>query len=127
MSRQRIKKVLLLLLKIAILIGLLEYVRRQAQLGDEIAVSGPKGGAEMEAEPVQLRALDGSTLSVPSGARLKVVLVRPTSDGAPLAYQATTPEGVVVEIPAADVDGSSARAVASPARFSLLPGLGTLF
>jgi uncharacterized protein (TIRG00374 family) len=104
----RFKKVALLFLKIAILVGLLEYVRRQSQLGDEIAVSEPNSSAA-------------------SDERLKVVRVRETPEGAPLAYLARTPRGVVVEIPAADVEGSPARSIAGPARFSLLPGLRTLF
>src|SRR5437763_1448828 len=97
----RIKKAAILTVKIAILVGLLEYARRQAQIDDEIAV--PEGGVAFHDEYLG------------PGVRLKVVDVKKAADGAPLAYGVTTPGGAKVEIPAADT------------RFSLLPGLATLF
>jgi len=53
------------------------------------------------------------------GARLKVIQVRPS------AYDVTT-RGALVQVPARS-RGLPARTDPSPARFSLLPGLGTLF
>jgi glycosyltransferase 2 family protein len=97
----RLKKSVVLALKIVILVGLLEYARRQSQLDDEIAV--PEGGVALHDE------------FVGPGVRLKVVDVRKAADGAPLAYEVATPGGKVAEIPASDE------------RFSLLPGLVSLF
>ena len=109
----RVKKGVVLTLKIAVLVGLLEYARRQSQFGDEIAM--PEAGAAFHDE------------FVGPGVRLKVVDVRKSVDGTPLAYAVRTPSGSVSEIPASDVEGSSAPAAAGHARFSLLPGLATLF
>jgi uncharacterized protein (TIRG00374 family) len=102
----RLKKGIVLALKIAVLVGLLDYARRQSQFDDEIAV--PDEGATLHDEFVR------------PGVRLKVVDVRKASDGTPLGYDVTTPHGSVVEIPAADVEEGRGR-------FSLLPGLATLF
>ena len=118
----RVKKAALLVLKIAILAGLLDYARRQSQLDDEIAV---EGAAEPPGAAVVLRAADGTTTEVERGARLKVVELRRASDGSPLAYRASTKEGTLVDIPAAEVERDVAAKAARP--FSLLPGMRTLF
>jgi uncharacterized protein (TIRG00374 family) len=97
----RVKKGAILVVKIAFLLGLLEYARRQSQLGDELAV--PDQGVAFHDE------------FVGPGIRLKVVDVRKGTDGQTIAYEAATPRGTVVEIPVSDT------------RFSLLPGLATLF
>ncbi len=112
----RLKKIAILVLKIAILAGLLEYARRQSQLGDEIAV--PDQGAAFHDE------------FVGPGVRLKVTLVRRDAEGSPVAYEVATPAGSTAEIPAVDVEGSNPGASSAQpgsARFSLLPGLATLF
>jgi uncharacterized protein (TIRG00374 family) len=101
----KVKKGAILALKIVILVGLLEYARRQSQLDDEIAM--PAQGAAFHDE------------FVGPGVRLKVVHVNKTADGTPATYEVATPRGAIVEIAASDVDGG--------ARFSLLPGLATLF
>jgi uncharacterized protein (TIRG00374 family) len=127
MSR-RVKKAALLALKIAILAGLLEYARRQSQIADEIAMPARGAVPVDERGQIALTTIDGSPAHVEPGARLKVVDVRRTADGAPLAYRVATPPGPLVDIPASDVDGSpAARATGRPAPFSLLPGLLTLF
>jgi glycosyltransferase 2 family protein len=127
MSR-RVKKAALLALKIAILAGLLEYARRQSQIADEIAMPARGAVPVDERGQIALTTVDGSPAHVEPGARLKVVDVRRTADGAPLAYRVATPPGPLVDIPASDVDGSpAARATGRPAPFSLLPGLLTLF
>jgi uncharacterized protein (TIRG00374 family) len=101
----KVKKGAILALKIVILVGLLEYARRQSQLGDEIAV--PEQGVAFHDE------------FVGPGVRLKVVHVNKAADGTPATYEVATPRGTIVEIAASEVDGG--------ARFSLLPGLATLF
>src|SRR5436189_3761155 len=67
----RVKKAAILAVKIAILVGLLEYARRQAQIDDEIAV--PEGGVAFHDEYVA------------SGVRLKVLEAKKSVDGTPLA------------------------------------------
>jgi uncharacterized protein (TIRG00374 family) len=109
----RVKKGVVLALKIAVLVGLLEYARRQSQFDDEIAV--PDTGAAFHDE------------FVGPGVRLKVVDVRRAVDGAPLAYGVKTPHGSLVEIPASDVGGGNATDATPAGRFSLLPGLKSLF
>jgi uncharacterized protein (TIRG00374 family) len=108
----RVKKGAILALKVTILVGLLEYARRQSQFDDEIAM--PDQGAAFHEE------------FVGPGVRLKVVHVSRTADGAPTTYDVATPRGSIVEIPASDVEGSPSAA-RGHARFSLLPGLATLF
>ena len=112
--KPRVKRVAIFALKIAILVGLLEYARRQSQIADEIAVLAP--GANLGGELVG------------EGIRLKVVGESDTAR-APLEYRVATPSGKEVVLSANEVDGSPGRAASepSPARFSLLPGLATLF
>src|SRR5579859_895936 len=110
----RIKKVAIFALKVAILLGLLEYARRQSQIADEIAVLAP--GAEIAGEIVG------------AGVRLEVVGVNESS-GTPIEYRVATPRGAYVVISASEVEGSLGHVAggAMPDRFSLLPGLATLF
>jgi len=126
----RVKKAALLALKIAVLGGLIEYARRQSQIDDEIAMPARGAAVVDERGQIALTAVDGNSALVEPGARLKVVDVRRTADGAPLAYRVATPPGALVDIPASDVDGSPIPAATDRPQhrpFSLLPGLLTLF
>src|SRR5262245_60799590 len=82
----KVKKGALLALKVVVLIGLLEYARRQSQFHDEIAA--PEQGAALHDE------------FIGPGVRLKVVHVNKSADGTPIAYEVSTPRGSVAEIPA---------------------------
>ncbi len=131
----RLKKVVLVTVKVAILAGIVEYVRRQSQIGDEIAVPAlDQPGAAMLAERgaatgsgsdprFALRGIDGGRVEVRPVARLKVLEKRI----APPVYRALTPQGGQVDILAGDIEGTSGKAAADDRPFVLLSGLRTLF
>jgi len=131
----RIKKVVLAAVKIAILAGIIEYVRRQSQLGDEIAVPlldqpgaailAERGAASSTSIDPRfvLRGVDGRPVEVRPGAQLKVAVKR----SMPAGYDAITPAGEQVVIATADVEGTSGTAEANTRPFVLLPGMRTLF
>ncbi|HKQ70910.1 MAG TPA: lysylphosphatidylglycerol synthase transmembrane domain-containing protein [Polyangiaceae bacterium] len=115
----RLKKTLVLLLKVAVLVGIVEYARRQSQVADELAVLGAP------TEPaLLLDTIDGRKVTVARGTRLRVI---GTVDelGSPVAYRATTLDGAEIGIAATDVEGGRHEAVGP--RFALLPGMRTLF
>src|SRR5258708_19436960 len=89
--KPRVKRVAIFALKIAILVGLLEYARRQSQIADEIAVLAP--GANLGGELVG------------GGIRLKVVGDSDTAR-APLEYRVATPTGKEVLLSPNQLDAS---------------------
>jgi len=113
----RSKKTLLLLFKVIVLLLIVEYVRRQIQLDDELAVASSATGAE-----IALSAPDGRPVRVVPGSRLKVSESpgsAPATAEGPGAYLAVTPTGERVRIALSDVEGPKAS-------FELLPGMRTL-
>jgi len=112
----RWKKVVVVVLKVAILCGIVEYARRQSQLGDEIAVS--------QEHAVVVKGIDGRSIEVAAGARLKVVEVAGADPR--LVYRVATADGTLADVAASDVQGSPAVS-GKDAPFSLLPGMRSLF
>src|SRR5689334_20204831 len=95
---RRWKKVAVLLLKIVILVGIIEYARKQSQLGDAIAVSHGRGAV--------LTGVDGLVIELAPGTRLKVVDQEGAAKNKSLGYRVVTPDGRLAEIAANDVEGS---------------------
>jgi uncharacterized protein (TIRG00374 family) len=115
----RRKKALVLLLKIAVLLGIAEYARRQAQMGDTIAVQAATG--------VTLRSAGGAAVVFPERTKLEVTGRTTDARGIPQAFQVATKDGATFEIPAADVQGALPDAVPEGRwTFTLLPGIGTV-
>ena len=150
----RFKKWLMVTLKIAILVGIIEYARRQSQLDDEIAIPhlaatslaewAARGGATgtVRGDKIVLFSPEGHPVEVLPGARLRVIGEPATSGnagpgsalsaphGAQSAgsYTAETKGGDRVLVAAGDVEGSpfpKERDGAAP--FALLPGMRSLF
>jgi uncharacterized protein (TIRG00374 family) len=107
----RAKKILVLLLKLAVLVGIAEYARRQAQMGDALAVRAPAG--------VALVSTEGRATRLAAGTKLRVVAVTRDARGQPLVYEAAGQDGDHLAIGAADVHGDGAA-------FALVPGFRTL-
>jgi uncharacterized protein (TIRG00374 family) len=121
----RQKKIAIFLVKAGVLLGIVEYARRQAQMGDEIAVRATSG--------VTLTATGGRSVTLPDGARLAVVDRTLDANGAALSYEAMARDGARMDIAATDVQGDArARREARPGmataqpRFTLLPGMRTV-
>jgi len=133
----RIKKAAILIVKVAILAGILEYARRQSQTTDEVAlpaVDSPAGvvlagRGTLEGHPPHqafvLPGIDGHAVRLAPGARLAVVETRRGSPATGAIYRARTADGSLVDIPAADLQG--AEGAASTAPYTLLPSWRTLF
>jgi uncharacterized protein (TIRG00374 family) len=133
----RVKKIAIVIVKVAILAGILEYARRQSQTTDEIAlpaVASEAGavlasrGALTGRPPQQefvLPGVDGRPVSLAPGARL-VVIDTPRGGAGPQAlYRARAPDGSLVDISAADLQGVEGAAPTAP--LTLLPSWRTLF
>jgi uncharacterized protein (TIRG00374 family) len=125
---RRWKKVVVLVLKIALLAGIIEYARRQSQFGDQIAVSSDRTAT--------LEDADGRSIEVARGSRLDVVGRVGPDPNAPTGYRVVTKRGSAsricseqcpCEISARDVEGAPSRAAGGGAPFSLLPGIRALF
>jgi uncharacterized protein (TIRG00374 family) len=133
----RLKKVAILLVKLAILAGILEYARRQSQTTDEIALPTVESaaGAALAARgalfgqaPHQtfvLVAIDGHTVRLAPGARLAVVEKRAASTASPGVYRAQAPDGSLLDISATDLQGE--EGAVSNAPYAFLPSWRTLF
>jgi uncharacterized protein (TIRG00374 family) len=118
MSPRR-KKALVLLLKIAVLLGVAEYARRQAQVADAVAVLAPDG--------VALTSAAGATVFFPEHTKLAVKGRTTDPRGAPQVFQVGSKNGATFEIPAADVQGAVPGGSAEGRfTFTLLPGVGTV-
>jgi uncharacterized protein (TIRG00374 family) len=130
----RLKRAVIVIVKVAVLAAILEYARRQSQTTDAIALpTADSPGAAVLAgrdavvgspphRAFVLQGVDGHAIRMDPGARLSVV-EKPR--GAEAAYRARTPDGSLIDIPAADVQG--APGAASTAPFTLLPSWRTLF
>jgi hypothetical protein len=133
----RLKKAVIVIVKITILTAILEYARRQSQTTDEIALPTAESeaaatlsdrGALVGDPPHRefvLRAVDGRTVRLAPGARLPVVEKPRGTATLEDVYRARTPDGAVIAISAADVQGT--QGAASNAAFTLLPSWRTLF
>jgi len=114
MSPRR-KKALILVLKLAVLLAIAEYARRQAQTSDSLAVRDPGG--------VRLTSIEGAVVPLPVQTKLAVTARTTGPRGEPRSYLVAGPHGSAFEIGAADVQGADAHAPAEgPYRFTLLPG-----
>jgi len=116
---RRWKKLVVVIVKIAILVGIVEYARRQSHLGDEIAVSREHAAV--------LTSIDGRSTEVAPGTRLKVVDEPGAVSTPPLTYRVATTDGSTADIAATEVEGSPLASPGRAAPFSLLPGMRTLF
>jgi uncharacterized protein (TIRG00374 family) len=112
----RQKKIVVWLLKIAVLLGIAEYARRQAQVRDAIAVQAPAGAT--------LTTERGQPITLPPGTRLDIAGRTVGEPSATLVYQAVGRDGARFDVPATDV--ATDRAGGAERRFVLLPGLGTV-
>jgi glycosyltransferase 2 family protein len=133
----RFKKAVIVVVKITILAAILEYARRQSQTTDEIALPASESpaaealadrGAVVGSLPHRefvLQGVDGHAIRLAPGARLPVVEKPGNAGAAHPAYRARTPDGSLVEISAADVQGAPGAPPAAP--FTLLPSWRTLF
>ncbi len=115
----RSKKAVVIVLKVAILAGIVEYARRQSQIEDEIAVSNEHAAV--------LKRVDGRSVEIAPGTRLKVVNRAEATPISSLAYRVALADGSWADIPATEVAGSPASPEAHDEPFSLLPGMRTLF
>src|SRR5687767_10807871 len=101
----RVKKAAILIVKVAILAGILEYARRQSQTTDEIALPAADSAAgavlagrgALSGQPPHqdfvLAGIDGREVRVAPGARLAVVERRHGSPAAGAIYRARNADG----------------------------------
>jgi glycosyltransferase 2 family protein len=133
----RVKKAAILIVKVAILAGILEYARRHSQTTDEIAVPSVDSaagavladrGALSGRPPHQefvLAGVDGREVRLAPGARLTVVERRLGSPAAGAIYRARNADGSLIDIPASELQGIEGAAPGAP--YTLLPSWRTLF
>ena len=133
----RLKKALIALVKIAILVAILDYARRQSQTTDEIALPAAEsdGASALARRGVAvgdppnrafvLRGVDGRAIQLAPGARLRVVEKPGSAGAAGSAYRASAPDGALVDIAEADVQGAPNGQATAP--YTLLPSWLTLF
>jgi uncharacterized protein (TIRG00374 family) len=113
------KKFVVVLLKLAVLLGIAEYARRQAQVKDALAVQAPSGFA--------LTTSAGQKVAMAQGTRLDVASRTVDDRGSTLAYEAVAADGSRFDIPADDVQGAATNgADGADRRFTLLPGIHTV-
>jgi glycosyltransferase 2 family protein len=133
----RFKKIAMVVVKIAILAVILDYVRRQSQTTDEIALPDAESGAATTLAArggavglppkteFTLVAVDGRTIRLAPGTRLQVVEKPRGPESAAGVYRARAPDGTLLDIPAMDIQGAPRAPATAP--YTLLPSWRTLF